>query len=155
MRGRVQRLTEQEAQRALHELGLLPSDFQRIDRASTYALKCQYLDSLKAKAKKGYRAAARRLHPDRAGNDEKQVELLRLVIESYKQIEKLKVRPPQPAMRRVRVTFTHVPGFRGATAPRRTSTAYDYDPYFDPMSDGTTTASTGGPFRVRRVVRRG
>ncbi len=151
MRGRSQKLTEDEARRALHELGLSPLDFQRIHAAPSYDLKCRHLDGLKRAAKKGYRKAARRFHPDLQGDDEKKAELFRLVTESYRQIEQLKVRPPRPIARPVRVVLTFTPGFRGASAPRRAGTASFFDSS-NAATDATTTASTYEIFR--RIHRR-
>ena len=92
-------ITEEETQTALQELGLSFRAFSLVRHAPTFEEAQQQLDLLKTASKKGYKAAALRLHPDR--NPEADTSLFRLVTEVNKQIQELSVRPPPRPVRRL------------------------------------------------------
>jgi hypothetical protein len=122
-------LTEEQAIRAMRELGIGPSDFLAIERAPSYSAKRECLKVLQDKAKAGFKKAALRLHPDIPENrTEEKGELFRLVRQAIDEIGRLRIRPPRP-----RPIFHSVPivfstGF--------TSTA----------STATTASTSGGGF---------
>jgi len=95
-------VTEAEAILAFRELGVSPVEFHGVKHAPSLVVAQQLLGELQTRAKKGYKAAARRYHPDLHGDDPDKAERLRLVTDAYKQIQELAVRQP-PRRRRVRV----------------------------------------------------
>lgn len=119
MRGGPQ-ITEEQAIRAMRELGISPADFQYIEAAPTYPEKCQRLEALKERVKKGFKKAALRLHPDIPENrTEEKGELFRLVRAAVEDIGRLRVRPPRPVFRPV----TFVTSFSSSSSTSTTATA--------------------------------
>lgn len=118
----------------MHELGIVPSDFQAIERAPSYQAKCECLEILKEKVRKGFKKAALRLHPDFPENrTEEKGELFRLVSQAVDEIGHLRIRPPRPVFRAVPMVFS-------TTFSSNTSTAT------------TASASTGSGYVTIRFV---
>jgi hypothetical protein len=91
-------MTDRDLTRASELLGLLPADLRGMRTP-------EGLKALKQKAKKGYREAAMRLHPDRTGGDAEKTEDFKLVSVLARQIEQME--PPKVKVRttyKIRVT---------------------------------------------------
>lgn len=80
-------MTDLDLARATRLLGLSPADLQGIRTGDGLA-------ALKGKAKKGYRAAAMRLHPDRTGGDAAKAEDFKLVSAFMDALGRME--PPKP-----------------------------------------------------------
>lgn len=76
-------MTDTDIIRATGLLGLRPADFLAMRESG------ESLGRLKAKAKRGYRAAAMRLHPDRTGGDVAKAEDFKLVSAFMQEVEAL------------------------------------------------------------------
>ena len=92
-------ITDQELPEVMEALGLVREDFLCVKEARNLMEAQENLKLLKDKAKKGFRKAAIRLHPDVNGGDEKKTEMFKKVMELSKHIEKLKIQPRPPAPR--------------------------------------------------------
>ena len=79
-------------------LGIVPADFRNIQQAKSLEVAESYLDTLKMKAKKGFREAARKIHPDVAG-DAADVEQFHRLTAGMRYIEALTVTPPKRRIR--------------------------------------------------------
>ena len=90
----MDRMTEVQAVQALRELGISPGDFATVRHARDLKEATRKLAALKACAKRGFREAAMRLHPDRNPGDMAKEEMFKLVTEAHRQIQALRVRPP-------------------------------------------------------------
>ena len=95
-------MTEVQAVQALRELGISPGDFATVRHARDLKEATRKLAALKACAKRGFREAAMRLHPDRNPGDMAKEEMFKLVTEAHRQIQALRVRPPTVARPRAR-----------------------------------------------------
>jgi hypothetical protein len=91
------KLTGEEITKGLAILGVTAEDFLLIRAASNYSEACRALDSVKEKAKKGYRQSALSLHPDKVAGDET---LFRVVRQVYERIEDLEVHEVRRTRRR-------------------------------------------------------
>lgn len=92
-------MTDTDLLRAVSLLGLHAEDL-RAFREGPEALAC-----LKAKAKRGYKAAAMRLHPDRTGGDAEKAEDFKLVSQFVRELEQAVPVKPKPKKRRMSVSF--------------------------------------------------
>jgi hypothetical protein len=113
------KLTEAQAVQVLRELGISPGAFQTVRACRTLKEATRKLAALKATAKRGYRDAAFRLHPDRNPDDPEKEELFKLVTRVHTQIQELKVRPPAPPRPRV---VMHWPSTTVTTSTSSTTT---------------------------------
>jgi hypothetical protein len=128
------KMTEVQAIMVLRELGIDPNDFATVRLARTLKEATRKLAALKASAKRGFKEAALRLHPDHNPGDSEKEELFRLVTTAHKEIQDLKVQaPPSPARRRTRVRAWPSTTIRTTT---------------------TTTTIDGAGVRVRVTVRK-
>ena len=80
------RLTDEQLLWCVEELGISPEDFLRVRQAASDEAARQALDDLHRKAKKGFRAASRRLHPDLHGDDPEKAAQLQLLSVAYEEI---------------------------------------------------------------------
>jgi hypothetical protein len=85
-------VTDADLARATSLLDLSPADLQGLRTKAGLA-------ALKRKAKKSYRAAAMRLHPDRTGGDAAKAEDFKLVSAFMDELDRMV--PPEPVRRKV------------------------------------------------------
>jgi len=90
------RLTDAEIREAMDVLGLVPQDFLTVKQARTPEEAKEVLRVLKDKARRGFKKAALKLHPDHGGDQTLFVRVKSVV----EHIESLQVRP-RPVPRRV------------------------------------------------------
>lgn len=98
------KLTEQQLLLALEELRISVEEFSSIRIPASLSVMTSRLDAFKARAKKSYHEAARRLHPD-VNPDPEAAERFKIVVEVYNQIEALQIRERRPEPQ---VVWTHV-----------------------------------------------
>jgi len=79
-------------------LGLTPEDFLVVKRAQDLVEARELLSLVKQKARRGFRKAARMLHPDHGGDSQMFVRI-KAVLDHIEQLE-VKVPFPQPRVRR-------------------------------------------------------
>lgn len=97
------RLTPDQTDEALRELGVDPAEFAQVQRAPTHQEAVARLSVFKVKVKKKYHEAARRLHPDLNEGDNAKKELFWLCTQVHEQIQELRLqRPAQVAPLRMR-----------------------------------------------------
>jgi hypothetical protein len=118
-------MTNEEIKQAMEELGLVPEDFLAVKQATSFFEAKEVLGVLKAKARRGFRKAALRLHPDVGGD----AALFIRVKEVLDNVEALQVRMPPPR-RPVRYVPMHVTFVNHGigTASSTTSTTYEWNP---------------------------
>ena len=92
-------MTDSDLLRAVSLLGLRAEDLQAFREGP------EALSHLKAKAKRGYKAAAMRLHPDRTGGDAEKAEDFKLVSQFVRELEQAVPVKPKPKKRRMSVSF--------------------------------------------------
>ena len=115
-------MTNEEIKQAMEELGLVPEDFLAVKRAGSPVEAREVLGMLQAKARRGFKRAALRLHPD-VGGDAALFVQVKGVLDS---IEALQVRVP-PVRRPVRrVPVMHVTF--GSCGTGVASTTYAWNP---------------------------
>jgi len=86
-------MTNEEIKRAMDELGIVPEDFLAVKQAVSFVEAKEVLQVLKDKARRGFKKAALRLHPDVGGD----AQLFIQVKEALDHIESLQLRlPPRP-----------------------------------------------------------
>ncbi len=73
--------------------------FEQVRRAQSPAEAERLLSEMKTLAKRNYRKASRKLHPDLTGNDPKKSELFRVLTEVMDEVGKLKIHSPPPRPR--------------------------------------------------------
>jgi len=107
-------MTDVQIEQALREIGISSRDFTAVRRSQDLEEASRRLRVLKADAKRGYRQAAIRLHPDRNSGDAAKEELFKIVSEAYRKIQALRIRPSRPDRRRPRnsVGASHRSGVR-------------------------------------------
>lgn len=102
----MQALTDDQLKWCLDQLGLTTEKFEQVRRARSVPEAEQLLLRLKAQAKRCYRQATRKLHPDLTGNDPKKTELFRILTEVMEKVDNLKIQPqPRPVRLRWAVRF--------------------------------------------------
>ena len=105
----------------MRELGISPQDFTAIERAPSYQAKCECLEILKERVRKGFKKAALRLHPDIPENrTEEKGELFRFVQQAVDEIGLLCIRPPRPRLVMRPIVFTT--SFSASNSTTSTST---------------------------------
>jgi hypothetical protein len=116
-------MTNEEIERAMDELGIVPEDFLAVKRAVSFVEAKEVLQVLQDKARRGFKKAALRLHPDVGGDAQAFIR----VKEALDHIEALQLRlPPRPRPVPVmHVTFVNH-GMGSATST--TSTTYAWNP---------------------------
>ncbi|RKZ05698.1 hypothetical protein DRQ25_15570 [Candidatus Fermentibacteria bacterium] len=77
------RLSDPRVKQTLSEMGVSQADLDSLSKATTHAEGEAMLDKLKVKTKKGYRALAHELHPDKTGNDPEKTEMFKFVKSIY------------------------------------------------------------------------
>lgn len=95
------RLTDKQLQAALVELDIALDEFRVLHTPASVQEMKERLEAFQEKAKKAYRKAALRLHPDRNPDNPEAEEMFKLVAEAFHQIQNLRVqaRPkPRPAV---------------------------------------------------------
>lgn len=92
-------MTDSDLLRAVCLLGLRTEDLQAFRQGS------EALAHLKTKAKRRYKAAAMRLHPDRTGGDAEKAEDFKLVSRFMRELEQAAPVKPKPQKRRISVSF--------------------------------------------------
>lgn len=114
-------MTNEEIERAMNELGIMPEDFLAVKHAVSFVEAKEVLQVLKDKTRRGFKKAALRLHPDVGGD----ARLFIQVKEALDHIEALQLRlPPRPRPVPVmHVTFVDH-GMEAAT-----TTTYAWNPH--------------------------
>jgi len=80
-------VTDSDLQRALRLLGLSPKDILEIRRGATYVSRKKALVELRSKAKRAYKQAALKLHPDVNGGDEAKTADFRLLNQFIEELD--------------------------------------------------------------------
>lgn len=110
-------MTDSDLCRAMCLLNLTPGELLELRKGQTQAARQEALDSLKARAKRKYRQAACRLHPDKTGGDEGKTEDFKLITAFIEELERmeppriLRRKPVRGAVFRINVTV-RVPATR-------------------------------------------
>lgn len=118
-------MTNEEIKQAMEELGLVPEDFLAVKQAMSSVEAREVLGVLKAKARRGFKKAALRLHPDVGGD----AALFVQVKEALDNIEALQVRvlPPRRPVRSAPVMYVTF-GSYGTEAASSTTSTYAWNP---------------------------
>lgn len=117
-------LTDTELNEAMEAIGLVREDFIVVKQARDLVEAREVLRVLKAKAHRGFRLAAKQLHPDINGGDERMTQLFIRAKAVVDHIEKIQLREPVPMCRFVqsRIRVVYGPGFASSTAGTTSTT---------------------------------
>ena len=91
------KLTQDQIDKGLRELGVDPAEFACVQHAPSHQEAVSRLAVFKVQVKKKYREAARRLHPDLNGKDPLKQELFWLCTQVHEQIQELRLQRPARA----------------------------------------------------------
>jgi hypothetical protein len=87
-------MTREEHLNLLPLLGILPLDWQRVQRAPNLEAAKNELEHIKERAKKAFKKLALELHPDMNGGDEEKTVKFKQLNEALQILDKLQIRPP-------------------------------------------------------------
>ena len=118
-------LTDTELNQVMEVLGLTREDFLAVKQAPNIIEAREVLRVLKEKAHRGFRRAAKKLHPDLNGGDEAQTQLFIHAKAVVDHIQKIQLREPPPVHRfapmRMRVVYGS--GFASSVTSATTTTS--------------------------------
>jgi hypothetical protein len=122
------RLNNTELGEVMAILGLVPQDFMVVKQAKDLNEAREVLKLVKEKARKGFKKAALRLHPDHNGGDEQKTALFIRTKAVLDHLDKLEVRPPPPPRPMPRMYVQVNFGSPFASTTSATSTTFGHWP---------------------------